>query len=348
MTTTNRPRYNAQRVINLHCGFGRDSVAMVLLAAEGRLVVDDLGADVELEDLDAIVFSDTGVEWPHTYAVIDRVRELVAGRCPVVVLAKVDGMSTADRYRPAGWGDIEAQAELGAYHARPDLVADFQSRQTVASLGKGDCTDNHKIQPLRRFMSHQHALRFDVKDNAARGRQIKKGEAQPSLVLIGIAADELSRLEGDHKRPSYVEERYPLISMGIAKADEAPILQAHGLGDVRKSGCWACPYQPAGWWWALSVTEPVTFERAVNYELAALARNPRMSVTGIKRAKRDGGDLVLLPELVQRWRAANPDATVDAVLDKQYSRCTKDARAMKRAEVAELAADVRRLPMVAA
>ena len=304
-----RERYNANRVINLHCGMGRDSLTMVCLALEGRLSVDGLGDDVSLSDLDSVLFSDTGREWPHTYDLIESVRQTVEkGGSELVVLRKG-----------------------GPFHYRPDILEDFRSRSTVVSLSKGDCTDNHKIQPMRRFMSSQHRLRFGVKDNAARGRQVRAGEADPSLVLIGIAADETARLEGDHKRPSYVDERYPLVYMGITKSDEAAILERHGLNHVRKSGCHMCPYQPAGWWWALRETEPELFEESCQYERTALARNPRMNVSGVRRGGKKGR-LVLLPELVDRWRELNPAATVDAVLDKQYSRCRAEARAMKKSE----------------
>jgi hypothetical protein len=118
--------------------------------------------------------------------------------------------------------------------------------------------------------------------------------------------------------------------MGIAKADEAPILADWGLDHVLKSGCVMCPYQSASWYWALSETQPTDWAAVVAYEETALARNERMNVTGIKA----DGVLLRLPELVARWRAANPEATVEAVLAKQYSRCTKDVRVQRKADEA--------------
>ena len=52
-------------------------------------------------------------------------------------------------------------------------------------------------------------------------------------------------------RPAYEDPIYPLVDMGIEKADEAAILARHGLDWVRKSGCFMCPFQPVGWFWAL-------------------------------------------------------------------------------------------------
>jgi 3'-phosphoadenosine 5'-phosphosulfate sulfotransferase (PAPS reductase)/FAD synthetase len=308
-----RRSYNADRVINLHCGLGRDSITMVVLASEGRLAVEGLGDDVSLADIDAVVFSDTGCEWPHTYEQIEAVWELVERHgCRWIELSKDDNPWKG---KPSTWEGIEYKAQTGGYHYRPAVMADYQSRETVVSLGKGDCTDNHKIQPLRRFMSDQHRVRFGV-DNAGRGRQVRKGEAEPSLVLIGIAADETRRLRSNHKSPSYVEERYPLVTMGIAKTDERAILESAGFGHVLKSGCFMCPYQPPGWFWTLRETQRETFAAVVEYEAVALARNPRMAATGSKRK----GQLLRIPEVVDRWRAANPKATVQAVLEKSYER----------------------------
>jgi 3'-phosphoadenosine 5'-phosphosulfate sulfotransferase (PAPS reductase)/FAD synthetase len=301
---------NANRIITLNCGLGRDSLTMLCLAFEGRLEADGLGT-VSASDLDAVIFSDTGCEWEHTYSLIPRVRELCeAHGVEFVVLAKGDGR----------------------YHYRPAIMADFESRATVASLGKGDCTDNHKIQPIRRWINERSLARFGV-NNRSYSAAVRKGARRPHVTLIGIAADETSRLANGGHGPAYVEERYPLVTMGIAKPDETPILERWGFNHVRKSGCFMCPYQPASWYWALSVAHPGTWERAVEYERIALERNSRMAATGYKR--RDGSPMPL-PEVVSSWRAANPDATVAAVLDKQYSRCTKQARAAQRSELVTL------------
>lgn len=320
--TLEAPRKNADRIITLNCGVGRDSLTMLGLAIEGRLEVEGLGK-LSVRDLDCVVFSDTGAEWPHTYALVDRVREMCrkAG-VRFLVLAKGEAPKTTP---VSGWEDIEAKAAAGGYHVRDGIMEDFQSRATVASLGKGDCTDNHKIQPIRRLMNDISLVRFG-RNNRSYSSLARRGEAPQHINLIGIAADETSRLaNGEGRTPAYVTERYPLVTMGIAKADEAPILERWGLGFVRKSGCFLCPYQPIGWFWALSVAEPAIYAAVVEYERVALARNPRMAATGAKKP---------IPEAVAEWRAKNPEATVDAVLDKQYSRCTKEAREALALEMA--------------
>ena len=78
----------------------------------------------------------------------------------------------------------------------------------------------------------------------------------------------------------YVTEAYPLIELGVTKADEDAILRRHGLSHARKSGCAMCPFQPIGWYWALRETDPAGWEAVVEYERAALERNPKMFVVG--------------------------------------------------------------------
>jgi hypothetical protein len=45
-----------------------------------------------------------------------------------------------------------------------------------------------------------------------------------------------------------VTEAYPLVDLGVSKADEDTILISHGLNYARKSGCAMCPFQPVSWY----------------------------------------------------------------------------------------------------
>lgn len=314
------------RITTLNCGLGRDSLTMLLLCLEGKLFCDPLG-HVTPADIDVVVFSDTGCEWPHTYALLDRVDSLCRQYAlEFLVLAK----GPADNAEPArDWLDLRTKAATGAYHYRPAIIDDFRSRATVASLGRGDCTDNHKIQPIRRMLNDLSQIRFGL-TNRQYSYRVRKAQADPHVNLIGIAADEATRIPDGDIGPHYVTEAYPLVDMGITKDAEVPILTRWGFDDVRKSGCWMCPYQPASWWWALSESEPATYARAVEYERVALERNPRMAATGF-RVK---GNPITITDVVKRWRAKNPDATIAAVLAKQYSRCTKEVKDCQRSALA--------------
>ena len=61
-----------ERIITLNLGMGRDSLAMLGLLTEGRLIAE--GRALAPEDIDAVVFADPGAEWAHTMALLPRVR----------------------------------------------------------------------------------------------------------------------------------------------------------------------------------------------------------------------------------------------------------------------------------
>lgn len=222
-------------------------------------------------------------------------------------------------YRAEG---VEARAADGSYHTRPPILEDFASKDTIACRDDKSCTANHKVLPIRRATSDLSVERFGPwASNRGWSTAVGRGQRAPHLNLIGLAADETSRIEraegGGAFEARYVTEAYPLAELGIAKADETPILEAHGFGDVRKSGCWMCPHQPVSWWWALSQLAPERFEAAVRYEARAASRTrPVLRIVGA----------IPLDEAVRAWRAEHPDATLDEVLAKTYAKaCNRPA-----------------------
>lgn len=254
---------------------------------------------------------------------------------------------------------IADKARLGYYHGDVPLLERVleRSRPIVLRRAGGgrsaECTDRHKIQPIRRFLAdlaasevpsirraldeteitrgtvylqrrdqRGHRIRADDALAALKlyAADVQAGQREPIKLLIGYAADETSRVqrgtEGRLKAPEYVqigiEELYPLVEAGIGKKQEGAILRRHGLDWVIKSGCVFCPESPSSWFWALSEWDPPIYKRLVQAQQAALRRNPKFTWLGGKKT---------LPEVVAAWRERNPNATVDAVLSKNYTRC---------------------------
>jgi hypothetical protein len=314
---------NDDHLVTINVGMGRDSLAMLCLLVEGALVVG--GEVLHVDEVDAVIFSDTGAEWDHTYVEVPRVRAFCERHgLRFLVLAKpaddvwranqrAKGERTIPAWVAAAEGaTIEDKAASGAYHLRLPIIPEFMRFAKIAVTVNASCTENHKVGPIRRCIEDLAVERFGV-GNREWGLAARLGLRPRHEVLIGIAADEASRAI-DTGRPSYEQVRYPLVEMGIDKAGEAAILARHGFGHVRKSGCVMCPYQGTGWFWALRETDPDRWAEVVAYEAAALAENPRMWVIG--RSK------LPLPVAVELWRKANPSATVADVLDKAYSRCS--------------------------
>ena len=232
---------------------------MLGLLAEGRLVAE--GRTLAREDIDAVVFADPGAEWAHTMALLPRVRRFCmrhdlrflhlqkpSAEAWSRYLAELPAPGSADRraalsLRP--WRDmepasIEEKAASGWYHLRAPILDDYQSSATIASRSKKDCTENHKVEPIRKVVSDLSLERFGL-DARGWGVQVRAGARWPHLNLIGIAADEAERALFAHPilggaGPWYATEAYPLIEAGITKADEQPILTRHGFPDVTQSG----------------------------------------------------------------------------------------------------------------
>lgn len=322
------------RLTILRCGLGRDSLAMLCLLFEHRLVVD--GETLTPADVDAVVFTDTGAEWPATYALIPRVRAMCAARGLRFIAqmkpsreqwepfleARVVGQRGGQPWRLNATGTVEEKAARGYYHLRAPIMADYGSKGTIVALSDPSCTANHKIEPNRAMLDDLCREKFGL-GNREWSRLVKRGERLPHRMLIGIAADEASRaVDGDG--PLYEESRYPLVEMGVGKPDEASILRRFFLDGATKSGCTMCKFAPLSWYWALSEEEPEQFEAVCAYEKKALARNEKLLIF-----PRSG---VPLAAAVARWRSENPDATVEAVMSKDYKRCDRGGAA-KRSEL---------------
>jgi hypothetical protein len=309
----------------LRCGLGRDSLAMLCLLVERRLVVE--GQPLLPEALDAVVFSDTGAEWRTTYALIPRVRAVCSSHGlrfiaqmkpsqevwqPFLTQRQI-GQRGGQPWRETEPATIEEKAARGWYHNRAPIMADYGSKGTIVALADPSCTHNHKVLPNRQLIEDLSRERFGV-GNRAWSAAVSKGERPPHRILLGIAADEAHRAI-DEAGPLYERNLYPLVEMGIRKADEAPILERHGLAQVHKSGCVMCKFQPLSWYWALSVVEPDQFAEVVAYEARALVRNPKLLIF-----PRSG---LPLSAAVTAWRKENPSATVEAVMAKDYKRCER-------------------------
>jgi len=251
---------------------------------------------------------------------------------------------------------IEQKAEAGYYQSDIPLLERVMERsrpiilRRAGGVRSAECTSHHKIQPIRHYLSDLVRREYPsieramndternkgtvyLADRDHRGHRIRRNDPQAALklfgakvdagllppirLLIGLAADETTRIErgaeGREKAPEYVriaiQELYPLAEAGIAKDDEIAILSRHGLNWIRKSGCVFCPEGGKPNMWALSRWHPPTYRRVVELEKAAVRRNPRFTWFGGKK---------MLPEVMRGWRKNNPRETVEGVLDKGY------------------------------
>jgi hypothetical protein len=215
-------------------GGGRDSIALALLLAhyDDPWVVKHFPQAAreasryrdEDPDRDVLaIFSDTGIEYPYTYEALDKLERhlrrsphpfdlvrLSKPRVPSAVM--VAALSTASPIANQPWThgrpgeSAAAAARRGKFHTRPALWAEHLARGTMTARDNSSCTDNQKIQVLRRFRQDLAAQRFDVPGLAPwreRGRQrndgwasaVERGDAARHRTLIGIHVGERERVD---------------------------------------------------------------------------------------------------------------------------------------------------------
>jgi hypothetical protein len=332
-------------------GLGRDSVAGLCLLKEGVLTCG--GTLVGPDDIDILVFTDPGAEWPLTYDVWPHVKEICD---ELEIRAVVQEKPSLDEQaawlealapvRQAMWEakmrednedywhqrtklrtfkppwtqidteglSIEDKSHEGFYHRRVAIFDDYESKESLIRFSDGGCTENHKVLPNRRLMGDLCEETFNV-TNLWWGSQVRAGELEPHQVMLFIAADESRRVVNDMGHPPYYEMSvYPFVEMGIKKSDEEAILKRHGLNWVHKSGCVGCKYQGVEFFWALSQIAPWWFERIERYEATAADRNPNMVIFPKMKGK------PRIAEAVARWRRDNPTADPMRILARDYQR----------------------------
>jgi len=265
LTKAHGTALNADRLVILRLGLGRDSMTMLGLLGAHQLVVE--GQERGPDEIDAVVFSDPGGEWEFTYDLIPRVRAfcrehglrfLVQNKPPAEgpggwIAWKRHQKTIADalavqgktphgssygkppwrKHRPATIGE---RAASGYYHARIPLFEDYDRKSAWMIRKNPSCTILHKVEPNREMLQDLAQERFGAwATHKAWSAAVDAGERRPHLMLLGLAADEPARLEKGKEESakrmakegeSYEAEAYPLEEMGIGKGDEQRFLDA--------------------------------------------------------------------------------------------------------------------------
>lgn len=120
-------------------------------------------------------------------------------------------------------------------------------------IGFRTCTTEWKIRPIYRRIRQVVGM--------GRGNVLASS-------WIGITTDEDHRArESEHK---WIERKYPLIDLNFSRDDCVKYCQDRGY-DVKKSGCFMCPYQPIHQWERLQREWPEYFQEAIILEDKARA-----------------------------------------------------------------------------
>lgn len=112
-------------------------------------------------------------------------------------------------------------------------------------MGRRQCTRTFKIEPINRKV-----------------RELSGGE--DAICWIGISTDEAQRMKPS--RQVGVESQWPLIDLGLSRADCLKWMEDAGWPKPPRSACVYCPYHSDKEWVRLKTEEPTEFYAAVEFE----------------------------------------------------------------------------------
>lgn len=209
-------------------GGGVQSTALVVLAATGRI------------EADRALFSNVGDDSEHP-ASIAYVRDVATPWAtergfPIEELHRVRRDGTPETL----WGRLMKEGSRS-------LPIPVRMSDTGAP-GTRSCTADFKIRVI-----------------AKRLKELGATEADPADVLIGFSTDEFHRASN---RRAYPHERpcYPLLDLGLSRADCMKVIADAGLPVPRKSSCFFCPFHDRRAWSEMRRDEPGLFARSVELE----------------------------------------------------------------------------------
>lgn len=114
------------------------------------------------------------------------------------------------------------------------------------------------------------------------GKELKRRGAtptEPATVSIGISTDEWMRANRRKVEP-HETATYPLLDLGLSRADCMRLVKDAGLPVPDKSSCWFCPFHSKQAWRYMRTDSPELFERAaaledtLNERRAAMDKDP--------------------------------------------------------------------------
>lgn len=227
----------------LSLGAGVQSTSLLLLAAEGRL-----------PGLDVAIFADTGWEPRAVYEHLDRIEREVAAPAGIPILRVSSGHIRKDALDP---GTRFASMPLHILNA-----------DGGKGMSRRQCTGQYKIRPIK--VRVRELLGYPYP------RRIPKGVFVEQW--IGISTDEFQRAKDADV--AYMKNVFPLIDLGLSRADCQRLLLERGFGSTPKSACLGCPYHGNAQWRALRDGSPEEWTDVVEFDAAIRAGNARANADG--------------------------------------------------------------------
>lgn len=211
-------------------GAGVQSSTLLLMIAAG-----------EVEPVECAIFADTGDEPRAVYDWLAFLK--TRANCPIYTVSA--GTLSKDSTR------LRLSKKSGNTYLAPSLPVHLQNSTGGKGMGQRQCTRNHKIDPINKFLRTY--------------AEVPRGTKTPLLnVLIGISTDEALRMKPAQK--PWLQNSWPLIEAGMSRQDCLAWMQRHGYPKPPRSACVFCPYKSDAEWKFLKENDPTSFDLAARYE----------------------------------------------------------------------------------
>lgn len=233
----------------LSLGVGVQSSTLAAMAAMGLYPRPDFA-----------VMGDTEGEPREVYEYLDYLTELVASLPHPFPIYRVSRGSLARMSARVRTSKTTGQTYLK--HQVPAFVLRANGKH---GMWQRACSLDFKIAPIRSLL-----IRAWKPPRGDRAKPI-------GSVWIGISTDELERVSTSPV--SWIQHRWPLIELGMSRADCLAWMRAQGFRQPPRSSCSYCPYHSDAEWHRLKTQSPQAFQEAVSYELAiqkAASEVPRL------------------------------------------------------------------------
>lgn len=207
-------------------GGGKQSTAVLVLAAQGRL------------HFDALLFANVGKDSEKK----PTLRYYYEVAKP---FAQEHGLNLIELHRVMRDGSTRTLRE--EIDQQPRSIP-IPVRMPGGNFGRRRCTDRFKIAVVAKWTKEHGAT-----------------EDAPARVGIGFSIDEPDRLT-NRKVIAWEDRYYPLVEMRLTRADCIRIVADAGLPPAPRSACYFCPFQNTEEWRALANDNPEDFQDAVRLE----------------------------------------------------------------------------------
>lgn len=190
---------------------------------------------------DLAVISDTERELSTTWAYMDAVtRPALLGVGVVLHRVKKSRYATVDLYGGKGKDAL--------------LIPAFTTQEGEIGKLPGFCSNEWKLRVVQRWATKEHGVKAVT-------------------LWMGISTDEQGRASIPTGK---WQKRYPLIELGMSRADCFAVVEKMGWPKPPRSSCWMCPNHREGEWAWQQAAAPQDHRKAVHFEQEIRRRDPHI------------------------------------------------------------------------